>query len=274
VGLVYFGARYYDPEIGYWTTCDPDEQFFNPYAYVGNGQNPIGFKDQNGELQAPVYDAGVSLNTGDWGGRFGAGRPGRSNLHTGQDFNRIAYGTSVVAVAAGKVASVGNTGASGAGRYVIIDHGDGKISMYQHLSAQNVNQGQKVSEGQKIGESGTSGTVVGVGEGSSVVHLEIIQNKELGDLSGSKMYSTFFAKNAEGKLVFSRSDPLNTNLGEKSNYNAQTNPNRTTAQKDVQSVVKTEARQNQQSNSKSAITTFIEKVSSLFKGFISSANAR
>jgi hypothetical protein len=42
MGLVYFGARYYDPEIGVWTSVDPAEAGFNPYAYCyGNPINNI-----------------------------------------------------------------------------------------------------------------------------------------------------------------------------------------------------------------------------------------
>lgn len=44
--LFYFGARYYDPEVGIWTSTDPAEQFFNSYSYVGG--NPITFFDPNG----------------------------------------------------------------------------------------------------------------------------------------------------------------------------------------------------------------------------------
>jgi RHS repeat-associated protein len=36
IGQYYFGARYYDPEVGMWLTQDPMDQFNNPYQYVGN----------------------------------------------------------------------------------------------------------------------------------------------------------------------------------------------------------------------------------------------
>jgi RHS repeat-associated protein len=39
IKLTYFGRRYYDPETGVWTSCDPSEQYFNPYSYVDG--NPI-----------------------------------------------------------------------------------------------------------------------------------------------------------------------------------------------------------------------------------------
>lgn len=46
IGLFYFGKRYYDAEIGRWTSCDLKHEFFSPYTYVGN--NPTGFIDPNG----------------------------------------------------------------------------------------------------------------------------------------------------------------------------------------------------------------------------------
>ena len=40
-GLVYFGARYYDPEVGRWTTVDPAGEGLNWYVYCRN--NPLKF---------------------------------------------------------------------------------------------------------------------------------------------------------------------------------------------------------------------------------------
>jgi RHS repeat-associated protein len=47
-GWYYFGARYYDADVGLWASCDPQRQFFNQYAYTGNGFNPIGSFDPDG----------------------------------------------------------------------------------------------------------------------------------------------------------------------------------------------------------------------------------
>ncbi len=41
----YFGARFYDPELGTWLNLDPAAQFFNPYGYGGD---PINFVDPDG----------------------------------------------------------------------------------------------------------------------------------------------------------------------------------------------------------------------------------
>jgi RHS repeat-associated protein len=46
-GLLYFGARYYDPALGMFVSHDPELQFFSPYSY-GNG-NPLNGTDPTGE---------------------------------------------------------------------------------------------------------------------------------------------------------------------------------------------------------------------------------
>ena len=47
LGLFYFGARYYDPEIGRWTSTDPKEQFPDEYQFCDN--NPIYNFDPDGK---------------------------------------------------------------------------------------------------------------------------------------------------------------------------------------------------------------------------------
>jgi RHS repeat-associated protein len=44
--LFYFGARYYDPELGNWTSTDPAEQFFDSYSYA---KDPINYVDPDGQ---------------------------------------------------------------------------------------------------------------------------------------------------------------------------------------------------------------------------------
>lgn len=59
----------------------------------------------------------------------------------------------------GKFSSCGCGG--GYGNYVMIDHGDGKISIYGHLSGLTVTTGQTVSAGQLIGYVGSTGYSTG-----------------------------------------------------------------------------------------------------------------
>ena len=45
--LSYFGARYYDAEIGVWGSTDAGGQFWSPYAYAGN---PVSMVDPDGNF--------------------------------------------------------------------------------------------------------------------------------------------------------------------------------------------------------------------------------
>jgi RHS repeat-associated protein len=60
--LYYFGARFFDPELGMWLGPDPAGQFFNPYSYGGDGLNYV---DPNGEFifAAIAIGAGLALAT-------------------------------------------------------------------------------------------------------------------------------------------------------------------------------------------------------------------
>ncbi len=62
-GLYYFGARYYDPEIGRWLTQDPlgfGGKQLNLYVYVHN--NPANMVDPDGEIaQFAIAVAGAAI---------------------------------------------------------------------------------------------------------------------------------------------------------------------------------------------------------------------
>lgn len=94
-------------------------------------------------------------------GRFGArriinGEP--RNPHSGADYAAPA-GAPVRSVAPGIVAFTGEH--FFAGRSVFVDHGDGLISMYLHLSRIDVAVGQEVDAGQRVGAVGSSGRATG-----------------------------------------------------------------------------------------------------------------
>jgi RHS repeat-associated protein len=52
MSLNYFGKRYYDPEIGAWTSVDPAEETWAAYSYA-NG-NPVMMVDPQGDTIAPA----------------------------------------------------------------------------------------------------------------------------------------------------------------------------------------------------------------------------
>lgn len=85
-------------------------------------------------------------------------RPGASENHAGVDI-AAPIGTAVWATSAGRVSSVRDR--SGYGLTVVIDHGGGVQSLYGHLSAAHVREGENVSTHQLIGEVGATGIVTG-----------------------------------------------------------------------------------------------------------------
>jgi len=95
------------------------------------------------------------------GGRFGSrrvinGQP--KSPHSGADYSAGA-GEPVLAAADGTVALADHH--FFAGKSVFLDHGDGLISMYFHLSRVSVEEGQTVSRGQPIGAVGATGRATG-----------------------------------------------------------------------------------------------------------------
>ncbi|QMV01912.1 peptidoglycan DD-metalloendopeptidase family protein [Devosia sp. D6-9] len=83
---------------------------------------------------------------------------GRSAFHSGIDFPAPS-GTSVLSAGAGKVTFVGQQ--SGYGNMIEIDHGNGLITRYAHLSAFLVKEGQVVATGSPIAKVGSTGRSTG-----------------------------------------------------------------------------------------------------------------
>lgn len=92
--------------------------------------------------------------------------------HGGVDIG-TPMGTTIVAADSGTVIAVNNScphnwGKNGScgcgggyGNYVFIDHGNGKLTIYGHLTNAIVSTGQTVTKGQTIGYSGSTGNSTG-----------------------------------------------------------------------------------------------------------------
>jgi murein DD-endopeptidase MepM/ murein hydrolase activator NlpD len=83
---------------------------------------------------------------------------GDRRLHTGIDIG-APYGATVVAAEGGVVAYVGTM--SGYGNVVVVDHGGGIATTYNHLSGFSVGSGQSVGRGQPIALVGCTGYCTG-----------------------------------------------------------------------------------------------------------------
>jgi len=83
---------------------------------------------------------------------------GGAAFHSGSDF-AAATGTNVLAAGAGRVTFAGEK--SGYGNMVEIDHGDGIVSRYGHMSAILVGEGDAISTGDAVGRVGSTGRSTG-----------------------------------------------------------------------------------------------------------------
>ena len=78
------------------------------------------------------------------------------------DFNRDDdFRAPVLMSAPGVVTDVVDTGGTSYGKYVVVDHGKGWSSLYAHLDAQFVVEGQWLDQGSYVGLLGTSGGSTG-----------------------------------------------------------------------------------------------------------------
>lgn len=93
---------------------------------------------------------------------------GQSAMHSGLDFPG-PLGTPILAAAPGKVVFVGRR--SGYGNVVEVDHGQGILTRYAHLSGFTTKVGAQVTAGQQIAKMGSTGRSTG-----SHLHFEVRLN--------------------------------------------------------------------------------------------------
>jgi murein DD-endopeptidase MepM/ murein hydrolase activator NlpD len=82
----------------------------------------------------------------------------QQSVHRGTDF-RARTGTPVAAMNSGRVILARSLFFEG--RCIVIDHGQGLLTLYMHLSKFSVEEGDRVERGQLIGSSGATGRVTG-----------------------------------------------------------------------------------------------------------------
>ncbi len=88
--------------------------------------------------------------------------------HNGVDIG-ASYGTDIYAADGGEVVS--STYSSSYGNYVMLSHGNGRFTLYAHMSERLVSVGDIVGQGQVIGLVGSTGYSFG-----AHIHFEIIED--------------------------------------------------------------------------------------------------
>ena len=130
---------------------------------------------QVGLTQATMSLPLIGITSSEFGvRRFINGQP--RNRHIGLDI-AADEGTPIKAPMKGKVILSGNFFYKG--NVVYIDHGDGLVSSYSHLSKKAVNLNQKVSKGEVLGYVGSTGRVTGPHLHWEVFFLGIPINPEI-----------------------------------------------------------------------------------------------
>lgn len=93
---------------------------------------------------------------------------GKWKPHNGIDI-AAPVGTPVLSMAAGVVAYAGGHSNGYGPKMVTVDHGNGYVTRYAHLSAVAVIRGERIARGRVLGESGSAGT-------GPHLHLEILHH--------------------------------------------------------------------------------------------------
>lgn len=135
---------------------------------------------------------------------------GTMREHNGVDI-AVPQGTPVRAVAPGRVLFVGSR--PGYGSMVIVEHGDGTITLYAHTSANLVTEGEQVTDTTTIALSGSTGRSTGPHlhfeawkEGTNITSSYIPAGKSetLGATGGPRNVPSAIRKivQADGAIIF------------------------------------------------------------------------
>jgi murein DD-endopeptidase MepM/ murein hydrolase activator NlpD len=128
----------------------------------------------SGSLGAPMEKM---VTASPFGYRVSPITGGSGEFHRGQDY-AAQCGTAVRAAASGTVTFTG-WHPYGGGNRVVIDHGNGLETTYNHLSSASVKVGQQVSRGDVVAMSGTTGASTGCH-----LHFEVMVNGDVVDPTG------------------------------------------------------------------------------------------
>lgn len=133
----------------------PNVVLWSPSQYIARKTPDAGAVSATGQFVWPI--GGVITQRFSW-------------YHTGVDI-AAPMGTPVLAADSGKVIVAGWPDSSGYGNRVEIDHGNGFVTLYAHLSKVYVGVGQTVKRGDQVGAEGSTGRSTG-----PHLHFEVRKN--------------------------------------------------------------------------------------------------
>jgi murein DD-endopeptidase MepM/ murein hydrolase activator NlpD len=181
------------PELLFGTITARD-QVFKYYRFQTPDDGRVDYYDENGRsvrkflIRKPLVAGEM---TSPFGMRF---HPimHYTRMHTGVDWAN-AVGTPILAAGNGTVIKAG--GEQGYGRRVEIQHANGYVTTYSHMSgfARGIVEGAHVNQGQVIGYIGQSGMATG-----PHLHYEVIVNGRFVDPMGIKLART---REFDGKML-------------------------------------------------------------------------
>ncbi|MFC1480812.1 RHS repeat-associated core domain-containing protein [Candidatus Neomarinimicrobiota bacterium] len=119
-GLYYFGARYYDAELGRWTQPDPlwaKYPGWSPYNYALN--NPLKYVDPDGRIPLPLIGAAA-------GAVFGAGKEYYNQVQTNYSNGLSGSDALTSNISRGKIAGAGAT-------YALVGAGGGEAAVIANM---------------------------------------------------------------------------------------------------------------------------------------------
>lgn len=155
---------------GLSSTFDPDTKLEQVMVAAGEDAKPIG---SEGTLSQPMDSMKM---TSPFGFRVNPVTGYAGEMHTGQDYG-AACGSPVYSAAGGTVTEAGWAG--GYGNRVVVDHGNGLKTTYNHLTSISAKTGDKVTRGDLLAQSGTTGNSTGCH-----LHFEVVVNGDMVDPKG------------------------------------------------------------------------------------------
>lgn len=173
-GMSLFGAKYLlNKKADAYTTFrilmyyyGYDISFKKVHTLIANGCYywPVGSADSTSNMATGMP---ISTRITSYFGKRNAPTAGASSNHGAIDIG-VARNSNIIAASSGTVKSVvsgcieGDKRCGGGyGNYVQIDHGNGILTIYAHLTRPTVTKGQSVVQGQIIGLSGSTGVSTG-----------------------------------------------------------------------------------------------------------------